>query len=86
MIKNYFKITIRRLLKQKSYSITNILGLTVGLTASILIFLWVLDEMSVDRFHTQTNRIFKVMINDIYADAFPFFVFTYSLSNGLLRH
>lgn len=68
MIKHYFKITIRRLLKQKIYSITNILGLTVGLTASILIFLWMLDELSVDRFHTKTDRIYKVMINDIYAD------------------
>ena len=68
MIKNYFKITIRRLFKQKTYSITNILGLTVGLTASILIFLWMLDEISVDRFHTKINRIYKVMINDIYAD------------------
>ena len=68
MIKHYFKITIRRLFKQKTYSITNILGLTVGLTASILIFLWMLDEISVDRFHTKIDRIYKVMINDIYAD------------------
>lgn len=68
MIKHYFKITIRRLFKQKTYSITNILGLTVGLTASILIFLWMLDELSVDRFHAKTDRIYKVMINDIYAD------------------
>jgi putative ABC transport system permease protein len=68
MIKHYFKITIRTLFKQKTYSITNILGLTVGLTASILIFLWMLDELSVDRFHAKTDRIYKVMINDIYAD------------------
>ena len=61
-------ITIRRLFKQKTYSITNILGLTVGLTASILIFLWMLDELSVDRFHAKADRIYKVMINDIYAD------------------
>ncbi len=68
MIRNYFKITIRRLLKQKIYSITNILGLTVGLTASLLIFLWVLDEISIDRFHTKVNRIYKIMINDSYPD------------------
>ena len=68
MIKHYFKITIRRLFKQKTYSITNILGLTVGLTASVLIFLWMLDELSVDRFHAKIDRIYKVMINDIYAD------------------
>lgn len=68
MIKHYLKITLRRLFRQKTYSITNILGLTVGLTASILIFLWMLDELSVDRFHAKTDRIYKVMINDIYAD------------------
>src|SRR5215210_3593 len=68
MIKHYFKITIRRLFKQKTYSITTILGLTVGLTAAILIFLWLLDELSVDRFHAKADRIYKVMINDIYAD------------------
>ncbi len=68
MIKHNFKIIIRRLIKQKTYSITNILGLTVGLTASVLIFLWMLDELSVDRFHTKADRIYKVMINDIYAD------------------
>ncbi len=66
MIWNYFKITIRRLFKQKTYSITNILGLTVGLTAPILIFLWMMDELSVDGFHAK--RIYKVMINDIFAD------------------
>ena len=68
MIKHYLKITIRRLFRQRTYSITNILGLTVGLTASVLIFLWILDEISVDRFHTKIDRTYKVMINDIYAD------------------
>ena len=68
MILHYIKITIRRLFQQKIYSITNILGLTVGLTVSVLIFLWMLDELSVDRFHAKADRINKVMINDIYAD------------------
>jgi putative ABC transport system permease protein len=68
MIKHYFRITIRRLFRQKTYSITNILGLTVGLTASILIFLWMLDEISVDKFHSKIGSTYKVMINDIYTD------------------
>ena len=68
MIKHYLKITIRRLFRQGTYSITNILGLTVGLTAFVLIFLWMLDEISVDRFHAKIDRTYKVMINDIYAD------------------
>ena len=68
MIKNYFKIAIRSLVKHKTYSLTNIIGLTVGLAACISIFLWVIDEMSFDRFHSKTSRIYKVMINDIYPD------------------
>jgi len=68
MFKNYFKIIIRNLIKHKTYSVTNILGLTVGLAACISIFLWVLDEISYDQFHSKVNRIYKVMINDIYAD------------------
>ncbi len=68
MIKNYLKIAIRSLVKHKTYSLTNILGLTVGLAACISIFLWVLDETSFDRFHSKADRIYKVMINDIYAD------------------
>jgi putative ABC transport system permease protein len=48
--------------------LTNILGLTVGLAASISIFLWILDEISFDRFHSKADRIYKVMINDIYPD------------------
>jgi len=68
MIWNYFKITVRRLFRQKTYSITNILGLTVGLTASVLIFLWMLDELSIDRYHDKIDRTYKVMINDIFPD------------------
>ena len=68
MIRNYFKIAIRSLVKHKIYSLTNILGLTVGLAACISIFLWVMDELSFDRFHSKTDRIYKVMINDIYPD------------------
>jgi ABC-type antimicrobial peptide transport system permease subunit len=68
MIKNYFKIAIRSLVKHRTYSLTNILGLTVGLAACISIFLWVLDEISFDRFHSKAGRIYKVMINDIYPD------------------
>ncbi len=68
MIKNYFKIAWRSLWKNKGYSAINIFGLTIGLSASIFIFLWVYDELSYDKFHSNANRIFKVLINNKYPD------------------
>ncbi len=46
MIRNYFKIAIRSLLRNSTYSIINLAGLSVGLASSILIGLWVADEVS----------------------------------------
>ena len=60
MIKNYFKIALRNLWKNKSFSAINISGLALGLTCSILIFLWVKDEYSVDAFHKNGDRIYIV--------------------------
>lgn len=68
MIKNYFKIAWRSLWKSKGYSAINIFGLATGLSASIFIFLWVYDELSYDKFHSNSNRIFKVFINNKYPD------------------
>src|SRR5262245_22944008 len=68
MLRNYFKTAIRQILKHKVYSLINIAGLTVALTACFLIFLWAADENSVDRFNTNINRTYKVMINDVYPD------------------
>ena len=68
MIKNYFKTAWRSLWKNKGYSAINIFGLTIGLSASIFIFLWVYDELSYDKFHSNANRIFKVLINNKYPD------------------
>ena len=68
MIRNYFKIAWRSLWKNRGYSAINIFGLTIGLSASIFIFLWVYDELSFDKFHSNANRIFKVLINNKYPD------------------
>jgi len=61
MLKNYFKTGIRTLLRHKGYSALNILGLAVGLAVCILIFLWVQDELGYDRFHTNADRIYRVI-------------------------
>lgn len=61
MLKNYFKTGIRTLLRNKGFSTLNIMGLAVGLAVCILIFLWVQDELSYDRFHTNADRIYRVI-------------------------
>jgi putative ABC transport system permease protein len=63
MIKNYLKIAWRNLFRNKGFSITNILGLTIGMTCTILILLWVQDELNYDRFHTNYNSIYQIMAN-----------------------
>src|SRR5215471_12262800 len=63
MIRNYFKIAWRNLFRNKGFSITNLLGLTIGITCTILIFLWVQDELTYDKFHANYNSIYKVMAN-----------------------
>ena len=68
MFKNYLKTSFRNLLRHKSYTFINVLGLTVGLVTSISILLWIIDELSFDRFHSNADRIFKVLVNNTYPD------------------
>ncbi|MBS1933308.1 MAG: ABC transporter permease [Bacteroidetes bacterium] len=63
MFKNYFKIAWRNLFRNKGFSVTNILGLTIGITCTILILLWVQDELGFDKFHASYGSIYKVMAN-----------------------
>lgn len=62
MLKNYLKIAIRSLLKNKFYTAINIFSLTVGLTCCILIFMYILHETSYDRFHTKGERIARTIM------------------------
>src|ERR1700735_1354026 len=57
MIKNFLKITIRSLRRNKTFSSINIIGLAVGMAAAMLILLWIQNEISFDRFYTKTDRI-----------------------------
>ena len=61
MIKNYFKIAWRNLIKSKGYSAINIGGLAVGMAVAMLIGLWVYDELSFDKYHKNYDRIAQVM-------------------------
>ncbi len=57
---NYLKITARRLLRQKAFSLINILGLSIGLAACLLIYLYVYSEMTYDAYNTYASRIARV--------------------------
>ncbi len=68
MLKNYLKITLRNLVRNKLAATINILGLAVGMACFILIALWVQDETSYDKFHTNKDNLFLLTIthpNDI---------------------
>lgn len=67
MIKNYFKIAFRNLLRYKGFSFINIFGLATGMACSLLIFLFVKDEISYDRFHKNAENIYRIVkdfVND----------------------
>jgi putative ABC transport system permease protein len=63
MIRNYFKIAWRNIIRNKVFSSINILGLSLGLAVVMLITLYVKDELSYDRFHAQGPQIFRVVNN-----------------------
>ena len=60
MLKNYLKIVFRHLLKSKTYSLINITGLSAGLAVSILLLLWVNDELSYDRFNKHAASLYRL--------------------------
>ena len=60
MLTTYFKTTIRFLLKNRFYALINIFGLALGIATFLFIALWVIEEVSYDRFHAKADRIFRV--------------------------
>lgn len=60
MLKNYFIIALRNLARNKIYSFINIAGLSLGLACSMLIILYVKDEVSYDRFHAGVGQIYRI--------------------------
>ncbi|HEX6168467.1 MAG TPA: ABC transporter permease [Chitinophagaceae bacterium] len=80
MIKNYFKIAWRNLLHNKTFSLINIFGLALGMTCSLLIMLWLKDELKKDKFHANDKRLFRVMENQYYSGD----ISTFPSSPGIL--
>ena len=66
MIKNYLKVALRNLIKNKATAFINIGGLAVGMAVAILIGLWIWDELSFDKYHKNYNHVAMVMQNEIF--------------------
>lgn len=62
MLKNYFKVAIRNLIRHKFYSFINVFGLTIGIAVSLLISFYVFDELSYDKFHADADRIHQIYL------------------------
>lgn len=60
MLRNYLKVGIRNLTRHKSFSLINIIGLAIGLASSILILIWIKNELSYDQFHKDKDRIYRI--------------------------
>jgi ABC-type antimicrobial peptide transport system permease subunit len=63
MLKNYLKIALRSILRHKAYSFINISGLAIGMASSILILLWVQNELSYDRWHKYAGQTYRITVN-----------------------
>jgi len=68
MLHHHLILIFRNFKRFKSSFFINLIGLSTGLACSLLIFLWVMDELSVDRFHDQGSRIYQVMENQRLGD------------------
>jgi putative ABC transport system permease protein len=60
MLKNYFKVAYRNFTKESLYSFINVIGLATGIACSLLIFLYVSDELSYDQYHSKAKKIYRV--------------------------
>ena len=63
MLQNLLKIAFRNIFRDKGYSLINVLGLTIGITSSIFLFLYIMDELSFDKYHVNGNNIYRVITN-----------------------
>ena len=66
-MKNFFTIAFRNIFKHKGFSFINMTGLAVGLAASLLILLWVQDELSFEKFNTDSEDIYRVEEDQFYS-------------------
>mgnify|MGYP001795061863 FL=1 len=72
MFKNYFKIAWRNIARNKTFSVINIAGLSIGIAASLIIFTVVNYELSYDKFQRNYKSIYRIVTQDKYADGFTY--------------
>jgi len=63
MFRNYFRIAWRNLIKDRQFTLLNLIGLSTGLACTIAIYLWVSDEMHINKFNEKDSQLFQVMKN-----------------------
>ncbi len=85
MFKNNLKIALRSLLKQKVYTIINVLGLAVGIASCLLIVLFIKNEFSYDTFFTDHNRIYRMVLERKYPNHSTFYAIIPSSFEGIIR-
>jgi putative ABC transport system permease protein len=85
MIKNFLKIAWRNLIKNKAFSIINITGLAIGLSCFLLIALYVMDELSFDRFYPNADRIYRINSDIKFGGANLHMPVTSDMMGGLLK-
>ncbi|MCJ7581910.1 MAG: ABC transporter permease, partial [Candidatus Aminicenantes bacterium] len=87
MFKNYLKTALRNLSRQKGYSFINICGFGLGIACCTLIFLWVQDELSYDRFHKNIDDLYRIVEHQIQSsgDIFPIARTQYPLGQALVE-
>lgn len=87
MLKNYFKIAWRNLMRKKGFAATNLLGLTIGITCTIFILLWVEDELTYNKFHTNYDNIHVVIANrDFKNRVFTDYNMVLPLANAIMEN
>ncbi|HTX19108.1 MAG TPA: ABC transporter permease [Bacteroidota bacterium] len=73
MLRNYFKIASRNLIRHKVYSLINVVGLAVGMACAVLIMLWVNYELSYDEFHKNADRLYRVAFTNAQKDFYGYY-------------
>jgi ABC-type antimicrobial peptide transport system permease subunit len=83
MLKNYLKVAFRNIIRHKGYSFINVTGLALGMGCCLVIMLWVMHELSYDRFHKNADKIYRIEQDQFYSErTFHVNVTPYPMAEG----
>ncbi len=86
MLKNYFKVALRSMMRRKGFSLLNISGLAIGMASAMLILLWVQNEVGYDRFYPNANRLYVAWNRDKWGDVLTCWSTTPKVFGPALKH